>query len=760
MSNKLLVILLFFLITNFSNAQSKGAITGKIKDKQTNETLIGASISIVGTNLGSTTDLDGNYEIRNLQPGKYNLRVSYISYQTTTINDVVVESGKATIININLEQVTTELNEVIVSAEALKSTEAAILNIQKNSMNIVDGMSVELIKKNNSSDGIDILRRMTGVTISDGKYAFVRGVSDRYNSTLLNGSTLPSTDPEKKSFSYDLFPASLIENVLTSKTFVPDKPADFSGGLVEINTVEFPSNLIFDFSFGSAYINNTTGKVTSTYNGGKTDYLGIDDGTRSLPSLVPKSKIDRNLTPAELENIGKSFSNNWDLKSTTLPINSNFKFNLGNKINLGEEEVLGYIASLTYSNSNDLKETYQANYTYEGPRYIYNGVNYNKSINWGALLNVSLKLSSNNKISLKNVYNNSSDDETIQYEGDYSSYLQYRKTTSFRFVSRSLQSSQLIGEHNINFFNGLRIDWNLNFSNSKRNEPDARRYVYARDLYSPEDKLLFLLDQSLVSRFYGNLDDQIYGAALNFKLKLFDDNNFPEFKFGFLIDRKSREFDARIFGFRNVPGGNFLKEQEVLFKDIKTIFSPENINPSFIEIVEITQPTDSYYSDQDINSAYILTDFSIFGNIKVITGLRYENSIQKMNTLTRTGEKLSLKNIYNDLFPSLNISSKIKDNLLLRLAITKTISRPEFRELATFTYFDFVSNELVMGNPNLIRSLINNYDLRFEYYPTSREMFAVSLFYKQLKNPIEQILISSSGLEPTRSYENAKEAKN
>lgn len=754
-------ILFYFLVfVGITFSQQKGSISGKIIDKQTNEPLIGASVAIETTTLGASTDLDGNYEIRNLQPGFYSLRVSYISYQTTTVKNIKVESGKSTVVNIPLEQATTELNEVVVAAEALKSTEAAILNIQKSSLNIVDGMSAELIKKNNSSDGIDILRRMTGVTISDGKYAFVRGVSDRYNSTLLNGSTLPSTDPEKKSFSYDLFPASLIENVLTSKTFIPDKPADFSGGLVEINTIEFPSNLIMDLSVGTGYITNTTGKVVSTYQGGKTDFLGIDDGTRKLPSSVPTTRIDRTYTSSQLEEIGKSFNNNWDLKSASLPVNSNFKFNIGNKFNFGEESVLGYIASITYSNSNDLKETYQANYTFEGPRYIYNGLTYNNSVNWGALLNLSLKLSNNDKISLKNVYNNSSDDETIQYEGEYASYLQYRKTTSLRFISRSLQSSQLTGEHSLDLFSGIKFDWNLNYSKSNRNEPDARRYVYARDVYSPEDQLQFLLDQSLVSRYYGNLDDRIFGASANLKIKLFEDKNLPTFKFGLLLDRRSRDFNARVFGFRNVPGGNFLKEQEILYKDIKTIFSSENINPTFIEVVEITQPTDSYNSNQNVNSAYILTDFTLLDKIKFVTGLRYENSVQELQTLTRTGEKFYLKNIYNDLFPSLNISTKFNDEIILRFGISKTISRPEFRELATFTYFDFVENELVMGNPSLIRSLINNYDLRLEYFPTSREMFAISLFYKHLYNPIEQILISSSGLEPTRSYENAKEAKN
>lgn len=754
------ILLILLAVCTSAFAQSKGSISGKISDKSTSDDLIGANIFIVGSSTGTSSDIDGSYSIRSLVPGRYQIRVSYISYQTMVVNNILIEAGKDTRLNLQLEPAATELNEIVVSAEALKSTEVAILNIQKNSLGIVDGISAELIKKNNSSDGTDVLKRMTSVTISDGKYVFVRGVGDRYNNTLLNGSNLPSTDPEKKSFSYDIFPASLIENILTSKTFIPDKPADFSGGLVEINTIEFPSKLILDFSVGSSYSSNTTGKNIQTYSGGKRDFLGYDDGTRDLPSVIPNQRLDRNIPQLQLQEFGRSFSDNWATKTSTAPLNSNFKLSLGNKLNIGDEDIVGYIASLTYSASNDLKETYQANYTFEGPRFIYNGTNSTYSVNWGALLNFSYKFAQKHKLSLKNIYNQSADDETIQYEGDYSSYLQFRKVISLRYISRSLQSTQLIGQHFFNLLNGLNVDWNMNISNSKREKPDARRYIYARDVFSPEEQLQFLLDQSLATRYFGNLDDKVIGTNWNFKIKPFENNSMPTIKFGYFFDKKDRNFDARVFGFRNGSGGDFVQEQQILFKDINEIFQPENINPSFLEIAEITQPTDSYVSNQTINAAYLMTDFSLFDKIKIITGVRLENAVQKMNSKSRTGEPINVESKFNDLFPSVNIAYKYNDKLNLRLAYSKTIARPEFRELATFTYFDFVSNELVQGNPKLIRSLIENYDLKVEYYPAPQELFAVGFFYKNFQDPIEQILISSSALEPIRSYENGKDAKN
>jgi len=247
------LILFAFLFTSTLMAQTPGTISGKVVDKSNNEPLIGANVFLIGTSIGMVTDLDGRYMIRSVPPGTYSIRISFISYQSVTVDQVKVESAKDTRLNMTLSAEAIQMNEVTVTAKALENSELNIINQQRNSGNIVDGVSAELISRNNSSDGTDVLKRMTGVTISEGKYAYIRGIGDRYNNTLLNGSSLPSTDPEKKSFSYDMFPASLIENLLTSKTATPDKPADFSGGLTEINTIEFPAQLFLDAGSTTSY---------------------------------------------------------------------------------------------------------------------------------------------------------------------------------------------------------------------------------------------------------------------------------------------------------------------------------------------------------------------------------------------------------------------------------------------------------------------------------------------------------------------------
>lgn len=756
-----IILLIYFLAAVLAprvGAQINGTISGNLTDKSNNEVLIGANVTIVGTDRGAASDLDGHYEIKAVPPGTYRVRFNFISYQVVTIDNVVVFAGKDTPIDVAMSPSSIEMNEVVVTAEALKTSEFSVINIQKNASNIVDGVSSELITKNNSSDGTDVLKRMAGVTMSEGKYAYIRGVGDRYNSTLLNGSSLPSTDPEKKSFSYDMFPANLIENLLTSKTATPDKPADFSGGLIEINTIEFPSKMIFNFGVSTAYNSETNFQDFVRYQGGGTDWLGMDDGTRELPPLITDLKVSKgNYTPEELLAIGLGFKNNWNTTSHKAPIRGNLKLSFGNSHNFGAS-TWGYIAALNYANQDEITDVEKNFYTFDGPKYNYTGMEYSNSVAWSGMINTSLKLSSNHKISFKNLYDQTADNQTAVYEGPFYYYPDYRKITSLRYISRSLFSTQFIGEHFVGLLQGLRTNWNLNYSNSKRDEPDARRYIYDRDIDDPTADLRFLLDQSLSSRFYGNLDDHNSGASINFQLKLFRNPLLPNLKYGFHYDQKEREFDARTFGFWNVPGGNFMAENNLMTEPIEKIFVPENFGNKFIEVIEMTKAADSYTSDQKITSAYAMTDFNPLPNLKVITGVRFEKSTQNLNSFTITNEPVVIHHSYNDWLPSVNIAYSLNPTMIIRSAYAKTLARPEFREIAPFSYFDFLAHELVEGNVDLKRSLIDNFDLRYEMYPGSGEILAVSGFYKHFTDPIEQILIAASGFEPIRSYDNADKA--
>ncbi len=741
-------------------AQSKGSISGKISDKSTNEDLIGASVLIMGTTTGSPSDIDGAYSLRSLTPGRYKLKFSYISYQSYIVENVLVEAGKDTKVNVHLEPVTKELNEIIVSAEVLKSTEAAILNIQKNSLSIVDGVSAELIKKNNSSDGTDVLKRMTGVTISDGKYAFIRGVSDRYNSTMLNGANLPSTDPEKKSVSYDLFPSSLIENVITSKSSTPDKPADFSGGLVQINTVEFPSKSLMEFSLGASYNTSTTNKSALTYDGGKYDFLGFDDGRRNLPSIIPESHINSSLGQQKIQEIGRAFTNDWNTKSNKMPFNSNFKMTLGNSYQIGDEGILGYIGSLTYSNNDELREYKRNYYNYSGIWYDYNGADYLNNVLWGALFNVSYKFGGNTKISFKNIYNQNTDNNVVTTKGDHYYVPEYRDATSLQFLERSLYSTQLVGEHVLNFFNNSIFNWNINYANSKRKEPDTRKYWYSRELDSPESDLRFSMNQATATRFFSDLNDRTYGFSGDLLIKLFDNPNLPNFKIGFMQNKKDRSYTPRIFGFDfNQRKTSIALRDSIFSLPVQNIFQQENINPDFIYVVEISNPSDKYDATEKIQGTYAMFNTTLFNDLKLTGGFRYEHSNVNLTYVDPQSYSrlVTIEHSYNDILPSLNLVYKFGENINFRGAYGKTVARPELRELAVSGYYDFLTDDYVFGNPDLIRTLIDNYDLRFEFYPNPTELFAANFFYKHFDKPIEVIGVNTSN--KSRSWKNADNAK-
>lgn len=761
---KLKMITLYFLINTLAiYAQQGGTVKGKITDAATGEELPGANIILLNTTIGASTDMEGTFVVKNIPPGLYSMRISYISYQTILINNLQIDEGDMKTFNLTLEPVTTELSEVIVTADALKNTEANMLKVMKNSNGIVDIVSAELIKKNNSSDGSDILKRMSGITISEGKFAYIRGVGDRYNNTLLNGATVSSTEPEKKSFSYDILSASLIENIVTAKTFTPDQPAEFTGGLVQIKTVEFPERFFVDASTSTSFSPNSNLVSFNSYQGGSLDWLGLEDGSRSLPSIIGTVPVVAGNYPIDtdkkLQEIGRSFSNNWVANSVKAPLNTNIKLSFGDRYYFNGS-TLGYIGSLTYSNNYDNKEIERNLYDFEGPRILKSGINSTNNVTWGGLFNISLKLDDLNKLSFKNMYNQNTDNEITILEGEDFYSTQMRKTTSMRFISRSLFSTQLSGMHLIPILRGTKINWIADYSQALRDEPDARISAYQRDALEPDEPYRFLLDQSITYRFFSELKDNSSGFKVDFHNSPFASPQFLSFKYGLAIENKFRVFAARFFGFKNKPGGNFMLEDSILQQTPDKIFSPENINPTFIELIEITKPSDNYDSKQKIFGSFLMTEASLLKNIKLIAGVRYEFSNQILSSSTSTGTPVDVNSEYRDILPSVGITWLYNPDINIRFSYSKTLARPEFRELAPFTYYDFVASESVMGNPGLKRTMINNFDIRFEYFPSGNELIALSLYSKRFENPIEQVLIAASQFNPIRSYANAKSAEN
>lgn len=767
--NRVIYIITLIVILFSAGKIFSQSIKGKIIDEANSSPLVGATIKIEGTKIGAITDIDGTYTIENVSPGNYNLIISYIGYQDKVIKDVIVKNNQFTMLNVTLISGTLTTQEIIVEASQSLSNEKALLTEMKNSNRETDGISEQQIKRAPDAMASDVLKRVTGLSIVKDKFVFIRGTSERYNITTLNGALIPSTEPDKKSFSFDIFPSNLLENIIISKTFTPDQQGNFSGGLVQITTKEFPDAFTFTYNMTGSLSGNTTGKDFYQYSAGESKFLffntGKDDGGRELPGIIPNIPVkNSNFTPEQLSEFGKAFNNNWAQTTRTAPINGGFQASLGNVFKIGKMPVgvLGAFSYKTeYDNNDEERNLYNTDYTqlsgYKGRSSEYN-------LLWGGLLNLNAKINDYNKISFKSTFTQTASDETKYYEGFFTPEQNDRKLYQTRFSERSLTSLQLNGNHYM--FNILNFNWIASYSESSRNEPDVKTMMYQRET-GTNDPYYAALNYNVGNdysggRFFSNLKDINRGFQADFEVPIKISLPFTEsplstrIKIGTFLNGTNRNFDARNFGpalFLNAPFS-------IMYDPIETIFRPENFEPGKLFYDELTKESDKYTATDNLYAGYMMADIPL-NKFRFIIGGRYEYAEQKVNTLGTIGEPINNKLENKDILPSVNFIYKVNDNANIRAAYSQTVSRPELREIAPFSYVDFVSGILVFGNAtDLHRSLVRNYDLRFELFPTGGELVSISLFYKKFDAPIEDVFLSTS-TNKIQSFKNAENgAKN
>lgn len=748
----LTIITALILSTTPVRSQS---IQGKVTDATNSDPLPGAVVKITGTSIGTGTDLDGKYSITDIKPGIYALTVSFIGYTSQNIKDVRVRDGEITKLDISLEIDGLATEEIVVESNATLSNEQSILNEQKNSSKIQDGISEQQISRAPDPSASDVLKRVMGVNIVDNKFVYVRGTSERYNNTTLNGVLLPSTETDKKSFSFDLFPSKLLENIIVSKSFSPDLPGNFSGGLVQLNTKDFVDQFIFTFETSGSFLGGTTSKDGFyRYDAGQKKFLffntGIDDGRRSIPSNFPAEKF------TNVNEYGKSLVNSWGQQSKKAPLNGGMQMSLGNNFNLFNNP-FGALFAYTYKNGFENEDIQRSEYNSDTSSLVnYAGRSSNYIVLNGGILNMNYKLGSNTKLSFKNTYSVSSEDRTEYYEGFTRVIADYnRQIYATRFIERQLYSTQLSGSHFISSLSKMNLNWTGSYSESNRNEPDTKTTFYQRDLgtedpyYAP---LTVIPNNNLGQRYYSRLFDinRNFGinADMNFlKLSKYDNSKI---KFGLLAMGTDRYFDAR--NFAPVNNGSF----SIGFEPIEKIFNSENMDSSLLYYVEITDKSDKYDAVENLYSGYLMFDLPI-DKLRITAGLRYEYDEQKLNGFIRqTGEPVKVNQRNNDYLPSVNMTYALNNETNLRLSVSQTVSRPELREIAPFAYVDFVTEGLLTGNPELEESLIQNYDLRYEIFPDAGEIASVSLFYKHFNQPIEKIIVPTLATAiPSYSFANA-----
>jgi len=752
-----IITLLCVIISAAGFAQSTGKISGTVTDKKTGETLIGVTVKIKNTTKGLSTNVEGRYIIDGLAPGKYTIQASYVGYITKEITEIAVKANAATSINIVMEESNSQnLNEVVITSKARQESVSTLYANQKSNLSISSGISAELIRKSPDRNTSDVLKRVSGASIQDNKFIIVRGLSDRYNSAMLNNAVLPNTEVDKKAFSFDILPANLIDAIVINKTASADIPGDFSGGVVQITTKDFPDNKFLNLSLGTSFNTQSTFKdFLRTTNGGN-GVFGTFSKDRNIPASFPSRGDYLSLPVAGRVSLSKQFANNWGYSGVKSILGPIFQANYGATKRFKDDSQFGTVLSLSYRYDERLKESEQRAYAGDALGDQFNDKVYSYNTNIGGLANFAYSWG-NNKIALKNIYNRVLENQFTSREGFDDSQTKFLRTADY-LLQRSLISNQLTGNHLLSADRKIKLDWNLNFANTDRKEPGFKRMEYQEENGKPGYTRASIPSSGQAdTRFGGNfsskLNENLYGGSFDITIpvKWFQDNN--KIKFGYFGQYRKRDFAARVIGFTR--NGTF--DTSLLNLPQDQIFAPENIRENGFVLNEITNGADQYNANSFLNAGYVMFDGYLTEKLRLGIGARLESYHQKLTSADNTFTPLVVDTTYTNLLPSVNLIYNLTEKASIRLSGSQTVGRPEFREIAPFSFYDFNKNVSVVGNPNLKQSKTTNVDLGYAVYPSSGQVFSVSAFYKHFNLPIEQSLqLGTSGR--TFGYTNSESA--
>jgi TonB-dependent receptor len=760
-----LMLTLILTIGIFTIAQAQTVkLSGKINNGK-NEPLAGVSVKIVGATGGTTTDVEGRFSLSLSTGKKYTLEFSAIGYETKTITEVEVTANQSNELDIVLDVKEKSGDNVVVTAKtstARRETVNAVITFQKNTNTVASVISAESIKRSPDKNTGEVLKRTPGASIQEGKFIIIRGLADRYNQAMLNGILLTSTEPDRKTFSFDLIPSSMIDNIVINKAFVPELPGEWAGGLIQVNTKDIPTKNFFNVQVGTSVNSQTVGKTFYKDQGGKLDWLGIDDGTRGFPTGYTTKYQFGNLPKSEKATIGKGMRNAWVAETSNAPVNASFQANGGFSTQVFGK-TLGANFGIIYSKNNRYLKLLNRRNIFSGTQISniensYDDDRFVQEVSTGALGSLTLKLSQASKISLKSIVNvNSSSQVTNRNGFDESRNKTLIQGTEFRFKQNTFFTTQLTGEHSIS--SPLKLKWYGAFNILDGYIPDQRRILYERSTTQDPFEAIISnnLSQQSGSRIYQSLSDYIYtgGADLSYNFNWLGEKQ--TLKGGYMLQVKDRLFDAILFA-------NYLPNDNLALKQLSPdkIFNPANFgdgsnNSQLFAFDAIIDRTYRYMANTILNAGYLQMDNQFTKNLRVVWGLRIENYDQLIGSV-KSWDKRHTYSKVTDFLPGVNATLKLNQKTNLRLSGSQTVIRPELRELASLNLYDFELNASVQGNPELERTKILNADLRYELYPRAGELFTVGVFYKHFDKPIEQLINEGSGGASTFVFENPESA--
>lgn len=753
---QIITTLIFLALFSTIQAQEKGFLRGNIADGEIGGPMIGATITLTDNpGVGAVTDFDGNYSLP-LEPGVYDIRISFISFVTQTFTGIEISAGEVTILDTELKPAVDELQAVEIVAKARRNTETAVLMDMKNATGVMDALSVQSIKKIGDSDLSGAIKRVTGVTVQGGKYVYVRGLGDRYTKTTLNGMAIPGLDPDINAVAIDIFPTSVLENVGVFKSFTPDQYGDYTGGLVNVVTRNFPDAKETQVSLGLGYVvNQTFNSDFILYDRGGVDFLGFDDGTRELP-FNPQTVIPLEVAnDPELESITRSFNQTLAASEATAFLNTSFSVRHGNQINTEKGGTWGYNFVLNYRNNNNYYENFQAS-TFlkpagdsDGETELFQdeeriGVIGRNEVQWSALASGAYK-KGNSDINLMVMHSQSGETSASERFSRNLNQTQARLIEDIlTYTQRSLTSAMIGGRHK---FDKLSIEWRNAATRSRVYDPDFRTTAFS---ITDGDTTLNTGDGAGIDRFWRDLNEfnENFRFDLNYKF-----NNTFKLSAGGNMLLKWRDFETLSYGHDRVNKSDIVGDPDWFLTD-ENVWSVENTDGTFT--LGNFEPQNTFEARQNVFGGYLMGENSLLEKLRVIYGVRVEQGL-----MYYTGETGEIDGSLNDtetlnelnVLPSLNLVFEVKKDMNLRASYTQTLARPSFKEKSNAQIFDPITKRTFVGNIDLEQTEIQNYDLRWEWFLGPRELISVAGFYKEFDGHIELVAFETDpdNLKPRNS---------
>jgi len=729
--------------TNAPVRTGTGRIVGRIVDASTGQGVSEVGVQVVGTTLGTSSGIEGRYALPNIPAGTVTIQVRRIGYAPKTVTGILLAAGQTLEQNISLQPATVQLQTVQTTAAAERGSVNEALDQQRTATGIVSSVTAEQITRSPDSDAAQAVQRVSGVTVQDNRYVFVRGLGERYTTATLNGSRIPSPEPEKRVVPLDLFPSGLLQTITTSKTFTPDQSGDFSGAQVDIKTRDFPAHRQVTYSLTMGFNSAATGSsvLEAPRVGG--ERVAWANDKRNIPSLVASlgNFQGYNLNQGDKNTLISTFRNVWT------PLTENAPPNLQTSISIGGNDPvaghrIGYLLSGTYSLTEDQKSDQVRALADRGSTpgstveiNKFTGSTGSTSVLWGGLFNLSTLLGTKTRLMLNNNYNRTADNDARQEFGSLENEGIRTKVDRLQYVERTVRSNQLAAEHELS--SRHRIDWSYTNSAVRRNEPDRSEFVTVLEDNpgGAEDELWLNTGNQGAVRTFSKLYEKNNEARANYLMTFPWRGRQSSVKLGALYRATDRDADTRAFSMSAAGAADSIRDLPA-----EQIFDGRFTQPSsrVFDIAPLGQG--GAYSARDrLGAAYAMGEVALSDRVRFIGGARVERDRLDVGATSTLGAPVSTHKNWPDVLPSAALNLRLTEAQSLRFSLTRTLARPEYRELSPITSRDVIGGDNVQGDPNLERTRIWNEDVRWEWYPAAGEVVSVALFAKQFDLPIERV---------------------